>query len=219
MDQLSFASLDYAAKKKRTKRDVFLAEMAAVVPWVALEAVIEPHYPKAGPNGGRRPFPLAVMLPIYCLQQWYNLSDPGAEEVLYDICSMRAFAGLELGHDAIPDETTILNFRHLLERHELTKAVFAAVSELLEARGALLRGGTIVDATLIAASPSTTDFAPAFLTFTQRAMCWAVSSFHTSPAGRHSKRRGTRSCQAAPRAARTRWPGSRLPIRRSRRSV
>src|SRR6478609_2630642 len=133
MDQLSFASLDYAAKKKRTKRDVFLAEMAAVVPWVALEAVIEPHYPKAGPNGGRRPFPLAVMLRIYCLQQWYNLSDPGAEEVLYDICSMRAFAGLELGRDAIPDETTILNFRHLLERHELTKAVFAAVSKLLEA--------------------------------------------------------------------------------------
>ena len=80
MDQLSFASLDYAAKKKHTKRDVFLAEMAAVVPWVALEAVIEPHYPKAGPNGGRRPFPLAVMLRIYCLQQWYNLSDPGAEE-------------------------------------------------------------------------------------------------------------------------------------------
>src|SRR6187399_3292417 len=79
MDQLSFASLAYAAKKKRTKRDVFLAEMAAVVPWVALEAVIEPHYPKAGPNGRRRLFPLAVMLRIYCLQQWYNLSDPGAE--------------------------------------------------------------------------------------------------------------------------------------------
>jgi transposase, IS5 family len=75
------------------------------VPWVALEAVIEPHYPKAGPSGGRRPFPLAVMLRIYCLQQWYNLSDPGAEEVLYDICSMRTFAGLELGRDTIPDET------------------------------------------------------------------------------------------------------------------
>ena len=113
MDQLSFASLDYAAKKKRTKRDVFLAEMAAVVPWVALEAVIEPHYPKAGPNGGRRPFLLAVMLRIYCLQQWYSLSDPGAEEALYDICSMRAFAGLELGRDAIPDETT---WRHHCRR-------------------------------------------------------------------------------------------------------
>ena len=77
--QLSFASLDFAGKKKRTKRDVFLAEMTAVVPWAALEALIEPHYPKAGSNGGRRPFPIAVMLRIYCLQQWYNLSDPGAD--------------------------------------------------------------------------------------------------------------------------------------------
>ncbi len=153
--QLSFATLDYAGKKKRTKCDVFLAEMAATVPWSVLEAVIAPHYPQPGPQGGRRAFPIAVMLRIYCLQQWYNLSDPGAEEVLYDICSMRTFAGLELGRDAIPDETTILNFRHLLERHELTKAVFAAVAEFLEARGALLRGGTIIDATLIAASPST----------------------------------------------------------------
>ena len=126
-----------------------------MVPWAALEGVIEPHYPKTGPQGGRRPFPLAVMLRLYCLQQWYNLSDPGAEEALYDIQSMRAFCGLELGRDAIPDETTILNFRHLLELHDLTKAVFAAVAEQLEACGALLRGGTIVDATLIAASPST----------------------------------------------------------------
>ena len=103
MDQLSFASLDFASKKKRTKRDVFLAEMAAIVPWGKLEALIAPRYPKLGPQGGRRPFPLGVMLRIYCLQQWYNLSDPGAEEALYDIQSMRAFAGLELGRDAIPD--------------------------------------------------------------------------------------------------------------------
>jgi transposase, IS5 family len=154
-DQLSFASLDFAAKKKRTKRDVFLGEMSAVVPWGKLEALIEPHYPKMGLKGGRRPFPLATMLRIYCLQQWYTLSDPGAEEALYDIQSMRAFAGLELGRDAIPDETTILNFRHLLERHELTKSIFAAVAEHLAKKGELLRGGTIVDATLIAASPST----------------------------------------------------------------
>ena len=112
--QLSFATLDYACKKKRTKRDVFLAEMAVAVPWSVLEAVIAPHYPKEGPQGGRRPFPIAVMLRIYCLQQWYNLSDPGAEEALYDIQSMRAFCDLELGRDPIPDETTILNFRHLL---------------------------------------------------------------------------------------------------------
>lgn len=154
-DQLSFASLDFAAKKKRTKRDVFLAEMAKAVPWARLEALIEPHYPKMGPKGGRRPFPLTVMLRVYCLQQWYNLSDPGAEEALYDIQSMRAFCGLELGRDAIPDETTILNFRHLLERHGLTKAIFTAVAEYLAAKGEMLRGGTIMDATLIAASPST----------------------------------------------------------------
>jgi IS5 family transposase len=99
------------------------------------------------------------MLRIYCLQQWYNLSDPGAEEALYDIQSMRAFCHLELGRDPIPDETTILNFRHLLETHALTKAVFEAVADHLETRGALLRGGTIVDATLIAASPSTKNAA------------------------------------------------------------
>ena len=156
MGQLSFASLDYAAKKKRTKREVFLSEMDPVVPWSKLEAVIEAHYPKANLTGGaRRPFPLTVMLRIYVLQQWYQLSDPGAEEALFDIPSMRQFAGLDLSRDAIPDETTILNFHHLLERHNLTKAVFAAVAEHLQERGAMLRGCTIMDATLNAASPST----------------------------------------------------------------
>ncbi len=153
MSQLSFATLDHRNKKKQTKRERFLAEMDAVVPWATLLGLIEPHYPKAG--NGRRPYPVAVMLRIYFLQQWYQLSDPGAEEALYDIQSMRAFAGLELGRDAIPDETTILNFRHLLEANDLTKAIFEAVSAHLEDKGALLRGGTIMDATLIAASPST----------------------------------------------------------------
>lgn len=153
MVQLGFASLDYQAKKKQTKREKFLGEMERVVPWARLEALIVPHYAK--PGQGRRPFGLAVMLRIYFLQQWYALSDPGAEEALYDMESMRAFAGLELGRDAIPDETTILNFRHLLERHDLTKALFHAVGRHLEEHGALLRGGTIMDATLIAASPST----------------------------------------------------------------
>jgi IS5 family transposase len=153
MSQLSFATLDHRNKKKQTKRERFLAEMDAVVPWAALLNLIAPHYPKAG--NGRRPYQMAVMLRIYFLQQWYQLSDPGAEEALYDIQSMRAFAGLELGHDAIPDETTILNFRHLLEAHGLTKAIFESVSAHLEDKGALLRGGTIMDATLIAASPST----------------------------------------------------------------
>jgi len=153
MSQLSFATLDHQNKKKQTKRERFLGDMDAVVPWARLLALIEPVYPK--PGNGRRPYPLAVMLRIYFLQQWYQLSDPGAEEALYDIQSMRAFAGLELGRDAIHDETTILNFRHLLEANDLTKALFEAVSAHLDDKGAMLRGGTILDATLIAASPST----------------------------------------------------------------
>jgi transposase, IS5 family len=155
MKQTTFASLAYAGKKKRTRREKFLAEMEAVVPWPRLVALIEPHYPKAGPKGGRPPMPLEVMLRVYCLQQWYALSDPAAEEALYDSDAMRRFAGLELGEDAIPDETTILNFRHLLERQELTRAIFEAVNAYLRERGILLREGTLVDATLIDAPSST----------------------------------------------------------------
>jgi len=153
MDQQSFSSLDYVHKKKRTKREIFLGEMEAVVPWARLEGLIAPHYVK--PRKGRPQMPLSVMLRIYFLQQWYDLSDPGSEEALYDIHSMRNFAGLELGRDAIPDETTILNFRHLLEHHHLTKALFEVVKSYLEEHSLLMRGGTIMDATLIAASPST----------------------------------------------------------------
>jgi len=153
LKQESFSSLDYAHKKKRTKREIFLGEMDAVVPWARLEGLIAPHYVK--PRKGRPQMPLIVMLRIYFLQQWYDLSDPGAEEALYDIHSMRAFAGLELGRDAIPDETTILNFRHLLEKYDLTKSLFAVIKSYLEEHSLLMRGGTIMDATLIAASPST----------------------------------------------------------------
>ena len=124
-----------------------------MVPWARLEALITPHYIK--PRKGRPQMPLTVMLRIYFLQQWYGLSDPGAEEALYDMYSMRDFAGLDLAHDAIPDETTILNFRHLLEKHNLTEALFDAVKTYLQERALLVRGGTIIDATLIAASPST----------------------------------------------------------------
>jgi IS5 family transposase len=155
MKQTTFASLAYSGKKKRTRREKFLSEMEAVVPWSRLTGLIEPHYPKAGPKGGRPPMPLEVMLRVYCLQQWYALSDPAAEEALYDSDAMRRFAGLELGDDAIPDETTILNFRHLLERHELTRAIFEAVNAYLRERGILLREGTLVDATLIDAPSST----------------------------------------------------------------
>ena len=119
--------------------------MDAVVPWARLAALIMPLYFK--PRKGRPQMPLAVMLRIYFLQQWYGLSDPGAEEVLYDMHSMRDFAGQDLAQDGVPDETTILNFRHFLERHNLTEALFGAVLDYLEERSVLLRGGTIMDAT------------------------------------------------------------------------
>lgn len=153
MKQITFASLAYEAKKKQTRREKFLAEMEQVVPWVALLAVIEPYYPKSG-RRGRPPMPLATMLRIYCIQQWYALSDPAAEEALYEIESLRRFVGLELVEDAIPDETTILKFRRLLERHQLTSVLMNTINDDLEAQGLLLKGGTMVDATIIHAAPS-----------------------------------------------------------------
>jgi transposase, IS5 family len=152
MKQQSLATLTYEGMKKRTKSEQFLKEMEQVVPWERLEKLIEPHYPRVGK--GRPPKGLKVMLRIYCLQQWYGLSDPGVEDALYDMESMRRFAGLELGEDAIPDETTILNFRHLLEANNLTSAVFDSVKTYLGEQGLLL-GGSIVDATIIHAPPST----------------------------------------------------------------
>jgi IS5 family transposase len=125
----------------------------AVIPWERLLALIESHYPKAG--AGRQPHPMERMLRIYFMQNWFNLSDPQAEDSLYDIESMRRFARLELGHDDTPDESTILRFRHLLEEHKLTEAIFAEVRALLEEKRLLLKSGTIVDATIIAAPPST----------------------------------------------------------------
>ncbi|QJD30911.1 IS5 family transposase [Methylococcus geothermalis] len=160
MKQTTFASLAFDRKKKQTRREKFLAEMEQAVPWPELLAVIEPHYPKAG-RRGRQPYPLATMLRLYFLQQWYALSDPGLEDALYEIESMRRFAGLELADDALPDETTILNFRRLLERHELTAKLMNAINDVLEARGLLLKGGTMVDATIIHAAPSTKNKAKA----------------------------------------------------------
>jgi transposase, IS5 family len=151
--QHTFASAAYLAKGKVTRRERFLTEMNAVIPWKGLLALIAPHYPKAG--RGRQPLPLEVMLRVYFLQQWFDLSDPQAEDMLYDSESMRRFAGVELGDDTVPDESTILRFRHLLEQHQLTAAMFAAVREHLEARRLLLKAGTIVDATIIAAPSST----------------------------------------------------------------
>jgi transposase, IS5 family len=152
-EQRSFAGLAWSTKGKVTRRERFLAEMDQVIPWTRLIALIEPHYPK--PGKGRRPLGLEKMLRIYFLQQWFDLSDPGAEDAIYDSESMRRFVGIELGEDKVPDETTILNFRHLLEKHELTKAIFDEVGALLKEKGLLLRQGTLVDATIISAPSST----------------------------------------------------------------
>lgn len=152
-EQHTFASLAWAAKGKITKRERFLNEMDQAIPWQRFLSLIEPHYPKAG--NGRPPMGLEKMLRIYFLQQWFNLSDPGAEEALYDSESMRRFARIELAEDAIPDESTILLFRHLLERHELTRALFQETVALLEEKNLFVKTGTIVDATIIEASGST----------------------------------------------------------------
>src|ERR1700685_3628840 len=139
-NQRTFASMAGNSKGKVTRRERFLGEMDAVIPWSRLIKQIEPHYPKAGQ--GRQPLGLEKMLRIYFLQQWFNLSDPQAEDAIYDSESMRRFAKVELGDDLVPDETTILRFRHLLERHELTGAIVDAIGGLLEERGLLLRSGT-----------------------------------------------------------------------------
>jgi IS5 family transposase len=151
MSQISFADAEQAGKRKKTRREVFLAEMELVVPWKALLKVIEPHYSVAG--RGRRPYPLQAMLRVHLMQNWFALSDPAMEEALYEIASLRTFAGL--GLEAIPDETTILNFRHLLEASDLAEDIFKQVNAHLARKGLLLKRGSIVDATIIAAPSST----------------------------------------------------------------
>jgi IS5 family transposase len=151
--QRTFAGLAWSAKGKVTRRERFLGEMNAVIPWQRLMKLIEPYYPKSG--RGRQPLGLEKMLRIYFVQQWFDLSDPGAEDAIYDSESIRRFVGVELGEDRVPDESTILRFRHLLEKHDLTEAIFAEVRSLLEEKDLLLKTGTIMDATIISAPSST----------------------------------------------------------------
>ncbi len=152
----------FALHRKATRRDVFLAEMDQVVPWAELCALIEPHYPKVREDGGgRRPIGLERMLRIHFLQQWYALSDPGVEEALYDSEAMRRFVGIDLGREAVPDESTVLQFRHLLEQHGLAEQILAEVNGYLVKHGMKLSRGTIVDATIIAAAASTKNKAKA----------------------------------------------------------
>jgi len=153
MKQMSFASTGFERSSKRTRKREFLDEMELVVPWAELVALIAPHAPAA--KTGRPPFPVETMLRIHFLQQWFNLSDPAMEEALYDMPLFQQFAGLDLGSSRLPDESTILRFRHLLEEHQLSQQILATVNATLQAKGLLLKSGTVVDATLIAAPSST----------------------------------------------------------------
>jgi transposase, IS5 family len=138
---------------RKSKREQFLEEMEQIVPWTELGALVEPHYPKG--ENGRPPVGLSIMLRVYFLQQWFNLSDPGAEEALYESPALRRFAGVDLGRAPAPDESTILQFRHLLEKHDLGGAMLQAVNEYLESRDIRITTGTIVDATILHAPSST----------------------------------------------------------------
>ena len=143
----------YERYRRPTKRDTFLATMEQIVPWAALCEVIEPHYPKAG--NGRPPVGLERMLRMYFVQHWFNLADVACEDALLDSTALRRFVGIDLGRERVPDATTLLKFRRLLETHQLGQALFAKVGEVLQAHGMKVGTGTIVDATIIGAPSST----------------------------------------------------------------
>ena len=154
MKQLTLAaSRGFEKHGRATRKAEFLARMEGLMPWAEFCALIEPHYPKAG--NGRPPVGVERMLRMYCIANWFNLSDVACEDALYDVPLFREFCRIDLGQERVPDATTLMNFRHLLEAHQLGAALFAKVGELLMANGMRLSGGTIVDATLIAAPPST----------------------------------------------------------------
>ena len=155
MKQMSLDTTGFERKTKRTRKRAFLDEMNLVVPWAELVSLIAPHSPTRSAKGGRPPFAVETMLRIHFLQQWFNLSDPAMEEALYDTPMFREFAGLDMGEDRLPDESTILRFRHLLEAHNLSLQILATVNATLMAKGLLLKQGTVVDAPLIAAPSST----------------------------------------------------------------
>jgi len=152
MDQISFAEAEYAHKKRKTRREKFLERIDALISWDRLIKELERYYPKG--QNGRPPYPLETMLRIHCMQLFYNLSDPGMEDALYEIESMRRFAGLRLS-EPLPDETTILNFRRFLERHKLGKKLFNQINRHLGKHGLMMREGSIVDASIISAPSST----------------------------------------------------------------
>ncbi len=155
--QPSFTDVEYGNRRRVSRREQFLAQMDATIPWAVWVAVIEPFYfdqNRAGKKG-RKPKPLETMLRMYLLQAWFSLSDEGVEDAIYDSYAMRSFMGLDFALEQVPDATTLLHFRHLLEKHQLGEKLFAAQNEIFEAQGWIMRGGSIIDATIIAAPTST----------------------------------------------------------------
>ncbi len=159
MKQISGSQIESESKKRITRRERFLAEMEQVIPWPELIEAIEPHYPKG--TRGRPPIGLERMLRVYCVQQWFGLSDEGAEDAVTDSLAVQAFVGIDLARETAPDATTLLQFRHLLEKHGLTKTLFETINRTLSAKGLMMREGTIADATILAAAPSVKNEAKA----------------------------------------------------------
>ena len=154
--QSNFTDIEYGNRRRVSRREQFLATMDVTIPWARWVGLIEPHYyaERAGKRG-RKAKPVETMLRMYLLQVWFSLSDEGVEDTIYDSYAMRRFMGLDFGVEQVPDATTLLHFRHLLEEHKLGERLFAAQSEIFEGEGWIMRGGSIVDATIIAAPSST----------------------------------------------------------------
>jgi len=152
-DQPSFTDIEYSNRRRVSRRERFLETMDSTIPWARWVGLIEPHYYSS--TRGRRPKPIETMLRMYLLQVWFSLSDEGVEEAIYDSYAMRRFMGLDFAVEQVPDATTLLHFRHLLEKHELGEKLFASQNEIFDEQGWIMRGGTIVDATIIAAPSST----------------------------------------------------------------
>lgn len=153
--QITFAEAEFTSKKKQTRRDRLLADLENLVSWSVLESVIEPHYPKTDGKQGRPAMGFSRILRMYILQQVMGFSDEDTEDAVYDSPAIQFFMGIDLGRDAVPDATTLLRFRRLLETHGLTQPIFAAVNYQLATQGLYLKEGTVVDATIISAPLST----------------------------------------------------------------
>ena len=156
IEQPSFTDVEYGNRRRVSRREQFLETMNATIPWARWVGLIEPHYYSDGPGKrGRKAKPVETMLRMYLLQVWFSLSDEGVEDAIYDSYAMRRFMGLDFAVEQVPDATTLLHFRHLLEKHQLGEKLFASQNEVFEAQGWIMRGGSIVDATIIAAPSST----------------------------------------------------------------